>query len=135
MKTYRIQFLLIGAFAICFIAVSCANKISSYDDFVIKVDSIHLPVTVAADSSFDIEFYGTVGFNGCVSFKTFDRTVRNNEITIKTIGTYSNSQVCPTVMVYLDGQKLNMTIPFPGVYNVKVVQPTGGSLSRQITVR
>ena len=45
-----------------------------------------------------------------------------------------NSNVCPTVMVYLDNEKLNYTIREKGVYTIKVKQSVGNYLEQQILV-
>ena len=36
--------------------------------FVIKVDSIHVADTINLDETLRIEFFGTIGDNGCYSF-------------------------------------------------------------------
>lgn len=114
---------------------SCLDDPYIYQDYMIKVDSIHIPDPVTVNIPFDIEFFGTVGFDGCHSFKTFSQTVENNFITINTWGTYENKNgVCPTVMVYLDGQKLNMTFNVAGTYNIIIGQPDNSTFMRQITV-
>jgi hypothetical protein len=50
------------------------------------------------------------------------------------IASCKNDKACPTVMVYLTGQKLNLTIPFPGNYFIIIKGPGGANISRQITM-
>jgi hypothetical protein len=120
---------------ISLILLSCHNDLNTFDDFLIKVDSIHVPITITSNTPFDIEFFGTIGWNGCLSFKTFNQIYKNNDITIEAWGTYDNKAgICPTVMVYLDGRKLNITIPLPGIYKISIKEPDYTSLVRQITV-
>jgi hypothetical protein len=47
--------------------VSCKKDLSTGNDFLIKVDSINVPRVVNSETSFDIIFFGTIGFTGCVS--------------------------------------------------------------------
>jgi hypothetical protein len=114
------------------ILLSCQNKLNPIQDFLIKVDSIHAPDTVVAGSRFDIEFFGTIGFNGCVSFKTFNQIVKKNAIVIEAWGNDNQAETCPTVMVYLDNQKLNMTIPLPGRYRISISEPDNSSIVKLI---
>ena len=54
---------------LCFFLKSCSLDQNNNNDFLIKVDSIHVADTLASAVPFDIEFYGTVGLNGCANFK------------------------------------------------------------------
>jgi hypothetical protein len=114
---------------------SCNKDLSTSSDFLIKVDSIKVPDTVTSSIPFEIEFFGTISYNGCVSFKTFNTVMNNKDITIEAWATYQKNVItCPDVMVYLDGQKLNLTISFPGSYHIIIKGPGGAGISRQITV-
>ena len=119
---------------LCFFLNSCLKEQSIYSDFLIKVDSIHVRDTLASAVSFDIEFFGTIGYNGCNSFKTFNQTINDKDITIGAWGTYENKGACPTEMVYLNGQKLKMTIPLAGIYNITILEPDNSYLVRRIIV-
>ncbi|HUX59375.1 MAG TPA: hypothetical protein VMV77_20550 [Bacteroidales bacterium] len=135
MKKIKSFFLFLMVITISFFLRSCLSEPYSYQDFLIKVDSIQIPDTITLNIPFDIKFFGTIGFDGCYSFKTFNQTVIDNDITIETWGTYENiNGTCPTVIVSLDGQKLNMTFHTPGIYNFNIIQPDNTSLVRQITV-
>jgi hypothetical protein len=129
---------LISIFSIagfCLIFFSCRNDLTSNSDFMIHVDSIRVPETVSQAESFDIEFFGVIGFNGCYSFKTFNRLIKGNEITIEVFGTIDNmSRVCPDALVTLDGIKLATTITIPGTYLIIIKEPDSYSLVKQITV-
>jgi hypothetical protein len=124
LKNYRnISFFTI-MLAVILTTGKCTSDPGPLQDFLIKVDSIHLPSAMNANIPFEIEFYGTVGFDGCHSFKTFNQLYDNNEITVEAWGTFdSKAGACPTVMVYLNGQKLRMTIPNPGTYKLKIKNP------------
>ena len=135
MKKIKSVFLFMLVITICLFLRSCLSEPYTYGDFLIKVDSIHIPDTITLNIPFDIKFFGIIGFDGCHSFKTFNQTVKNNDIMIETWGSYENKNgLCPAVMVYLDGQKLNMTFHTPGIYNIKIIEPDNTSFMRQITV-
>lgn len=135
MKLYKSLFLFIMSMTVCFITSSCLNDTYTHNEFIIKVDSIHFPDTVKSNTPFDIEFFGTIGWDGCYSFSRFYQIINNNDIIVEAWGNYDNKdRKCPAVMVYFDGQKLNATIPVGGIHYIKVTQPDNSSLVRQITV-
>jgi hypothetical protein len=134
MKTFKSVLLFTMIITLCFFLKSCLKEPSIYSDFLIKVDSIHVRDTLASAVPFDIEFFGTIGYNGCNSFKTFDQTINDKDIKIGAWGTYENKSACPSVMVFLNGQKLNMTIPFAGIYNITISEPDNSYLVRKIVV-
>jgi hypothetical protein len=129
---------LIGIFlitGICLIFYSCSNDLSSTSDFMIQVDSIRVPEVVSQAKPFDIEFFGVIGFNGCYSFKTFNRVIKGNEITIQAFGSIDEkSRICPDALVTLDGKKLSTTIALPGTYQIIIKEPDSFSLIKQIIV-
>jgi hypothetical protein len=121
--------------AICLQFSSCIKKESSSNDFIIKVDSIKAPDSVSSGTSFDIEFFGTIGFDGCNGFKTFNKVDKKNDIVIEAVGTYhSSSGTCPPQLVLLDGQKLNLIIVLPGTYRIIIKEPEDFSIVEEITV-
>jgi hypothetical protein len=114
---------------------SCHSGPYELTTFLIKVDSIRIPSVITSNLPFDIEFYGTIGTNGCYDFLDFFQTSYNNEITIEAWGTLdSNANVCPTVMVYLDGRKKSVTIPTPGSYVIRIKQPRSIDIQKPIIV-
>lgn len=121
---------------ILFTISACVDKLKSQNDFLIPVDSVQIPEVITANTPFDIKFFGTIGANGCHSFKTFNRTIKKNEIIIEAWGTFDDKEAdCPQVMVTLDGQILNMTIPNPGIYLIRISEPYDFVLVKQITVK
>lgn len=115
--------------------LSCHDNSDSSSDFIVKVDSFKVPAAVTSATPFDVVFYGTVGRNGCYSFKTFNKAVKGNDISIEVWGTFDyKTGSCPEELVLLDGIKLNLTIPFPGTYRIVIKEPADYTLVRQITV-
>jgi hypothetical protein len=115
--------------------LSCHDDSSSSDDFMVKVDSFKVPAEVTSATPFDVVFYGTIGLNGCYSFKTFNQVIKGNDISIEVWGTFDyKTGTCPEELVSLDGYKLNLSIPFPGTYRIIIKEPADYTLVRQITV-
>ena len=113
---------------------SCSND-PIIEKFLIKVDSIKMPPDVQVGNNFKIEFFGTISSNGCSSFSHF--TVKQSDSVIS-IEAWKNVEIdaviCPTVMVYLDGEKLALDIETPGTYLIKIKQPDNTFLEEYITV-
>ena len=132
----RTSISLLTAFAACIMLFSCHLDQNGNNDFLIKVDSIHAPDTVDSNTAFDIVFFGTIGFDECTSFKSFNQTKDNNDVDIEAWGTYdSTPAVCPPALITLDGQKLSMSLPFPGVYRILIKDPGPITLVKKIVVK
>jgi hypothetical protein len=135
MKTFKLTVSFSVLFLASLLIRSCHSGPVELSPFLIKVDSIKIPSSVTAKVPFDIEFYGTIGTNGCYNFLEFYQTESNNEITIEAWGTFnSESNACPDVMVYLDGRKKTVTIPTSGSYVIRVKQPRSQDIQEHITV-
>jgi hypothetical protein len=117
------------------ILVTCKSSLSNSSDFLIKVDSVNVPATITAEIPFDVAFFGLIGDNECLSFKTFNHIVNNNTIIIEAWGTYFDNGVCPTSAVLLNGEKLSLTIPLPGTYILQIREPGNYTLVKQLAVK
>jgi hypothetical protein len=119
----------------CLPVLSCGNSQYKIQQYLIEVKKISLPDYIYAKKPFDITFYGVVGVNGCCSFDTFKVTDNDKEIYVEAWGKYENqSGSCPAVMVYLDGQKLTLTAPSPGIYTIFIKKPDSKPLAVDFTV-
>jgi hypothetical protein len=136
MKINKLISVVLSFTTFCLILNSCHNGPYIFDPIIIKVDSIHVPNAIVSNTPFEIDFFGTIGSNGCYRFEEFQNSISGNDILIEALGSFdSKAEVCPTVMVYLTGQKLTVTVPAPGYYTIKIKQPDNSTLSRQITVK
>lgn len=123
-------FLLLGLFPSCE-----KDTKTDYESFLIQVDSIEISNNITANTSFDIYFYGTVGTSGCYEFSHFLTEKTNNEILIETLGKQGvSSDVCASVMVYLNGEKWSYLIEETGDYLIRIKQPDNSFLEKEITV-
>lgn len=127
---------LLSVIAIGLSILSCHIDSDNSSDFIIRVDSVKIPDTVSSATPFDIVFFGTIGFNSCYSFKTFNRVVKDNDIKIQAWGTLDYKEgKCPEGLVSLNGQILKLTIPLPGTYRIVIKEPEDYTLVKQITVK
>jgi hypothetical protein len=136
MKTISTYVRFLSVIALFISLLSCRNDLNNNTtDFLILVDSIKAPDTVRYLASFDIDFFGTVGFNTSNKFISFNVIKKDNDISIETWGTsdYKPGQ-CSDTLITLDGQKLHLTLPSPGVYKITVIEPLDFTLVKQITV-
>jgi hypothetical protein len=136
MKIIRSVTLFGAIILLSFFAGSCMNNSYTHQEFLVAVDSIHAPDTVNANIPFEIEFFGTIGWDGCYFFSKFNQVMSNNDLTIEAWGIYDNhDRICSSTEVSLDGEKMTATIPTAGTYRIKVSQPYNLSLIKQIIVR
>jgi hypothetical protein len=136
MQTKKLITIFLSFITFCLILISCHKDPSGPELFLIKVDSIHVPNTILSNTPFDIDFFGTIGSNGCHKFESFQTSVNNTDFMIEAWGSRDNKNgVCPTVMVYLTGYKLIVTISTSGNYTLKIKQPDNTFLSKEITVK
>jgi hypothetical protein len=136
MKTPKILVIICCILPTIVLISSCVKKADSYNAaFLISIDSIILPKNIDANTSFDILFYGIVGTNGCNHFSHFNTCKLNNDINIEVWGKFhSSSLVCPEMMVFLNGEKLNLKLEEPGNYSLKIKRKDCTYLERQIIV-
>jgi len=134
MKIIR-NFLVFG-FLMGFIGYfSSCHKEEDYNYFLIQTDSISIPETILASQPFEVEFFGYIGPNGCYRFSEFTREKHENVIQIEAWGRLSlKSTVCSDVMVFLNGEKLELLIEDAGSYKLSIKQPGGTFLERQVRV-
>ncbi len=136
MKMLKVTSPVIAVLLLLITTAGCTKEPAPLKDYLIQVDSIHVADTVSAGVSFDIEFFGIIGFDQCHSFKVFNQVYNGNNITIQAWGTFdSDAQACPDALVMLDGMKLNMKLIVPGYYDLLITEPGGYSLYKQILVR
>jgi len=129
-------FRILTVLSLIFTFLSCKEEAHpEYEQFLIRIDSVKVPESIVTNKPFDIEFYGTVGTNGCYKFREFKTEKTESEIFVETWGQVNKSTgICPEVMVLLQGKKLNCTIERSGNYTLKVRQPDGSYLKKNIHV-
>jgi hypothetical protein len=121
---------------ICMRFLSCKDDLSSTNDYLVQVDSIHVQDTVISDKALNVVFFGIVGLNTCQRFKTFNINYNNNDVQIEAWGTdNSNGGVCGEGIVYLNGQQVTLNLYPAGTYRILITEPNGTTLVKQIIVK
>jgi len=73
--------------------------------------------------------------NGCYQFSEFKTTETENELLIEAWGKINkSSSICSDQMVYLDNEPITYQIKESGIFSIKVKQPTGNYIEKQIFV-
>ena len=102
--------------------------------FVIQVDSIQVADTVVAGENLRIDFFGTIGPNGCYSFSHDETDFVQTTISIKLWGKNSGEGDCPDVVVKLDGMYMDVNFDSSGSYTIQIVQPDNSKLLKTVIV-
>ncbi|MBZ0244070.1 MAG: hypothetical protein K8F24_12690 [Bacteroidales bacterium] len=116
---------------------SKADPTAETRQYVIKVDSIQLPDTVASGHRFDIKFFGTIGINGCYSFADFVVSEDSTGLSLMLKGNkkVSANQACPDVLVLLGGMTYSHKFAAAGQYRIRVTNPgIGQFIQKEILV-
>ena len=69
-------------FSVVFFSCSKENE-QVYDSFLIKVDSIGIQEKITAGEPFFIQFFGTIGTNGCYRFSEFKTEKQDSNIVVE----------------------------------------------------
>lgn len=104
-------------------------------EYLIEVDSIVVPEVVASNQPFTILFYGTVGPNDCFSFNRFRTQQQAQRLDVMVIGRYTSTGRCGPATPALTGEPLEVAPPFEDPFTIAILQPGGGSLTREVAVR
>ena len=102
--------------------------------FVIKVDSIHVADTINLDETLRIEFFGTIGDNGCYSLSHDESSFEGTTLSIKLWGKNSGADECPSVIVKLDGTYFDINFSSAGTYTIEIIQPDNSKIVRIVVV-
>ena len=102
--------------------------------FVIQVDSIQVADTVVTGENLRIDFFGTIGPNGCYSFSHDETDFVQTTISIKLWGKNSGESDCPDVVVKLDGMYMDVNFDSSGSYTIQIVQPDNSKLLKTVIV-
>ncbi len=134
-KMKHLQIFFVTAISAMIIFTAGCNKDKTKGrEFLIHVDSIQVADTIMQGDTLDIAFFGTIGTNGCYSFNRFDVDFTGDSINIGAIGSFSGGDVCPEVLVKLDGAVLQITNLTVGKYYLVIKQPETASLTKEVMV-
>ena len=106
-----------------------AAVVSPLDSF-----DIHIADTIKLSETLRIEFFGTIGNNGCYDFSHDETNFEGNTISIKLWGKNSGSDDCPNVIVKLDGTYYDINFNATGSYVVEIIQPDNSKITNTVIV-
>jgi hypothetical protein len=126
----------ISVIILIFIFGSCSLDTKTIEPYLIQVDSIMAPDTVAPKTVFDIKLYGIVGPNGCYSLeKAYCFVTNDKNISIEVRGTYRyDGKSCPEGIVKLD-TKVETNVPTTGIYTIKILKQDNSYLEKKLVAR
>lgn len=136
MNQFKTQTIFITILLILGFLVSCEDpNAPDYEYFMIKVDSAKIPEIILVNETFEIQLFGLIANNGCSQFSEFKTGTQGENIIIEAWGKRNKiAVVCPGVEVYLQKEKLLYRISVRGNYTLKIKQPDGTFLLKEILV-
>jgi len=134
MNKIKTQIICIFSFIILGFMFSCEDpNAPDYEYFLIKVDSVKIPEIILVNETFEIQLFGLI--DGCSWFSEFKTEKQGENIIIEAWGKRNkNAKICPGVEVYLQKEKLLYRISEKGKYTLKIKQPDGTFLLKEILV-
>ena len=133
--------------AICFsvlsviaLLASCTKTTEVIDPevsyFVVRVDSISIPDTIAHSDTLKIKFYGTIGGNSNYSFDHFETYGTTSNVSIKVWGKYVANDGAYEVISTLQDNNIEYKkiLSAVGVFKIYIYQPDSTVLSDSVVV-
>ena len=121
-----------GMLIVLFGAISC-GILSPEERFIIRVDSIAAPDTIGLGDTLNLEFFGTIGPNGCYKLGSVDRHVTSGTLGI----TFHGKQVdgnCTQMFQLLDYPE-EIAPPLMDPFVITVEEPNGNPLVKTVRIR
>ena len=103
--------------------------------FIILVDSILVADTITVGEDLVIEFFGTIGNDGCHSFSHVEDNSEGNVLAFTMYGVNSGAKECPDVIVKLDGTTITVSNLTQGDYTIEITQPDQSVLTETFFVK
>lgn len=140
MKRIIVQhFFILLALSALFFFESCSDgsSVRQPEEFMISVDSVNMPDTLAVGGILELQFYGTIGENQCYRFKRFIVEKNITGFKINTIGEriFPVDSVCSADTAKLAGRSLSLPVNEAGTYTIIIENPgLKNYFSRVLTV-
>jgi hypothetical protein len=116
--------------------VGCGLFAPSADHFLIRVDSIAVPASVASNDTLRAHFYGAIGPDGCSTLESVDRQSTSASLDVTFYGKHfvPSGSGCTAMPVALAHTEL-VAPPVDTPFTITVHQPDGSVLRRLVTVQ
>jgi hypothetical protein len=137
MRQCRMKVKMYFALASMLAMIGCARETDSTKttEFIVRVDSLNHTPFAATGDTISIKLYGTIGGDGCHSFSRFEHNQQPLQLDLTVWGQRSASEVCPAVMVYLNGREFRSVVTQQGWYKINIHQPDGGTLKDSLVIK
>jgi len=138
-KYYFVIVLSIVGFVVSISSCKKDDDGPTFEESVIKIDSIVHADTVALGGTLSIQFYGVIG-DGCDYFSRFediplDDGEYENSFKIKIWRKTETGVECTEQIKYLDGSTINLTGMLAGKFVIKVFQPDDSFIESEVFIK
>jgi len=124
-KLFSVAIIMMVLFAFSFWGCNPNNTdIPNYTTFVMRIDSIRHPSSIFMERNLTIQFYGTIGPDGCYTFSHFSPSMKNKNINVTVYGRHVDETTCNDAISYLNGATLDVAKLDTGMYIIHVIQPS-----------
>lgn len=132
-------FISLAALSVLLVFESCGNPspVRQPEEFMISIDSINMPDTLAVGSVLKLQFYGIIGEDQCYRFKRFivDKNISGYKIKVIGERIFPVDSICSGESTLLDGRHLSLPVTEAGTYGIMIENPgVNKILSRELIV-
>jgi hypothetical protein len=101
--------------------------------YVVRVDSVSAPLTIASDQPLEIVFHGLVGFDGCSRLSEVEKESGPGHLRVRFVAERRSGE-CTQMPVPLNHVE---TVPPPlqNPFTITVIQPSGPPLDHVVQVQ
>ncbi len=115
-------------------AATCSSFGPAEREYIIHLDSIAAPRTHPADSAMTVEFYGTVGPNGCHRLDRYELEKTPSRLDVTVWGVETQNAICTQAIVPLN-DSLTVPAPFTDPFTIVAHQPSGSERTVTVEIR
>jgi hypothetical protein len=107
-----------------------------YTYYRIRIDSMYAPDSIPSTSNLEIRFWGYIGDDSCYSFSHFQALQQQNEldVTLWSKHHYVYRQTCPSANIRIENVVFRVFGLSPPSMRIRVHQPNGDILVRDVVV-
>ncbi len=124
-----------AVFVVLGVSAGCSNPFGSGTErFLIAVNSIAAPDTIAPSDTLTARFLGSIGSDGCSGLDRVERSRSTGLLELRFHGVRSEGGYCPQQPQPLDHVE-EVLPPVEDPFIIRVIQPDGSALEKVVRVR
>ncbi|NOU45678.1 MAG: hypothetical protein HOO86_01295 [Bacteroidales bacterium] len=131
-------FLTSAGILLLILSFSCIKENSTKtEEYVIKVDSIHVTDNVKVGKNITVAFFGIIGNDGCSSFSRYilKNKGKIHQVTVVGKRRVGENLMCPENLPLLNGMTLDIKADSIGSHIIEIINPGINNLiTKNITV-